>query len=154
MQGNATTVLPVPDAPPPGTAAALIAPAAGASPAPFRWLTRSRRVLLLLAAVWVLNIFDLGFTLVETTHGHFTELNPIAAHILDGPEYVLICFKLGLLTFGSVILLTLRTLRLAELGCWMLLATYIYVAVRWYAYYHCLLDGGRNSFVEVLAALS
>jgi hypothetical protein len=119
----------------------------------FGWLTRARRVLLALAAVWVLNIFDLGFTLVESSHGHFTELNPIAASILSRPDYFLIAFKLGLLTLGSIILLVLREHRLAELGCWLLLAAYLYVGARWYAYYYCLLDGGRSTFVEVLAVM-
>lgn len=130
---------------------------AGGAPAlavHFPWLTRARRVLLAMAAVWVLNVFDLGFTLVESAHGHFVELNPIAASFLGHADHLLVAYKFGLLTFGTTILLLLRHHRMSELGCWMLLAAYVYVGVRWYAYYQCLLNGGRNSFVEVMAVLS
>ncbi len=141
----------------PPAACTVPAPADGGAAvlaAHFPWLTRARRVLLALAAVWVLNVFDLGFTLIESAHGHFVELNPIAASFLGHADHVLIAYKFGLLTFGTTILLLLRHHRMSELGCWMLLATYVYVGVRWYAYYQCLLNGGRNSFVEVMAVLS
>lgn len=103
-------------------------------------LTRPRRVLFVLAAVWVLNIFDLGFTMVAHVHGHFTELNPIAAGMLSGPWYHVAAFKFVTLAAGTIILLVLARHKVAELGSWLLLATYVFVAARWYRYFGDMLD--------------
>ena len=103
-------------------------------------LTRTRRVLWVLAAVWVLNMFDLGFTIVAHVYGHFTELNPIAASMLSGPWYHLATFKFVTLAAGTIILLMLARHKVAELGSWLLLATYVFVAARWYRYFDDMLD--------------
>lgn len=103
-------------------------------------LTRSRRVLFVLAAVWVLNMFDLGFTMIAHAHGHFTELNPIAAGMLSGPWYHVAAFKFVSLGAGTIILLMLARHKVAELGSWLLLATYVFVAARWYHYFDGMLD--------------
>lgn len=95
---------------------------------------RSRRVILLLAAVWVLNGFDLCFTMLEANGSFFRELNPMAARLLSSP-YALVTYKLTLVFLGSVVLIKHRTLRIAELGCWFLLATYSYLWIRWAEYY-------------------
>lgn len=99
---------------------------------------RRRRVVLLLAAIWVLNAFDLGFTLFAHRFGYFTELNPVAAQILDS-THLLALYKFGLLVAGSVILIAVSRHAVAELGCWLLLVCYFYVACRWYVYYAELL---------------
>ncbi len=103
-------------------------------------LTRPRRVLWLLAAVWVLNGFDLGFTMVAHAYGHFTELNPIAADLLSQPWYYVTAFKFISLSAGSVILLMLSRHQVAELGSWLLLTAYVFVALRWYDYFGGMLD--------------
>ncbi len=113
----------------------------------FRWLTRPRRVGLTLAAVWVLSLFDLGFTLLESDRGHFVEMNPIAAKLLDGPAAAVIAYKVGLVGVGTIILVALRRHSVAELGCWFLFAANTYVAVRWYVYYGCTLTGDPNRFI-------
>ena|GEM_PF-4379162 len=101
----------------------------------FLWLTRPRRVLLLLAAVWVINLFDLRYTLSESLHSAFHELNPLAASLLSRDPDLLIYYKFGLLFSSSVILLICRMTKVAELGCWVLLAAYSCVAVRWWSYF-------------------
>lgn len=111
------------------------------------WLNRPRRMLLALALIWILSFFDLGFTLAESVSGHFVEMNPVAAVLLDEPAYVLTAYKVSLLGLGTTILLSLRRHSVAELGCWFLLSTYFYVAVRWYTYYGCLSGGADNLFV-------
>lgn len=103
-------------------------------------MTRPRRVLWVLAAVWVLNGFDLGFTMVAHAYGHFTELNPIAAGMLSQPWYLLTAFKFISLSAGSIILLLLSRHKVAELGSWLLLSAYLFVALRWYDYFHRMLD--------------
>ncbi len=105
-----------------------------------RWFNRCRRMLLLLAAVWIINAFDLGFTLVETVRGHFVEMNPIAARMLGGPVYAVVAYKAGLVGAGTVILLWLRRHSVAELTCWFLLAAHVYLAVRWYVYFELTLE--------------
>ncbi len=103
-----------------------------------RALTRPRRVLLALAAVWVVSAFDLYFTLQERAATHFVELNPLARALLDGPPWVVATFKFGLLVFGSGILIALRRYSVTEWAAWFLLAVKIYVGVRWLAYFDSL----------------
>ncbi len=115
----------------------------------FRWLTRPRRILLLLGAVWVLNVFDLGYTLLEATRGTFVEMNPVAAPMLAAPTFVLVIYKAALVTASSAILLLLRRHRVAEVGCWFLLGVYLYVAARWILYYEDLLGSLDDATVNV-----
>lgn len=107
--------------------------------APFRWLVRSRRILLALSAVWVINVFDLGFTLLESTRFHFVELNPLAATMLRDAPHFLVAYKLGLVICASTILIALRAERVSELGSWLILAVYGCVGLRWSFYYEELL---------------
>lgn len=116
--------------------------------APFRWLNRSRRVLLTLSAVWIVSIFDLGYTLSEWGSADFTELNPVAAQLLGGPQHAIVAFKFGLLSLGTLILLALRRHLVAELACWFLFTAKIYLAVRWLAYFDCVLHGYSNPLIN------
>lgn len=101
------------------------------------------RVLVLLSTIWVLNLFDLCYTLLEANGRHFRELNPVAAYLLDHP-HALVLYKASLVTIGSVILLSHRRVRLVEFSCWFVLAAYVYVAIRWSMYFSdlhvCLAD--------------
>lgn len=97
---------------------------------------RQRRVLLLLAAIWVLNFFDLESTLIESRRWFFDELNPLAASLLGLPDGFLVGYKAFMVAAGSTILVGLRRHRAAELGCWFLLAVYASVTARWSLYYH------------------
>lgn len=109
-------------------------PAAGRR-GPTPYLSRPRRVLLVLAAVWVINVFDLTYTLAESFTGGFVEANPLAARLLHTSPTMLIAYKALLLTASSTILLSLRRRRITELGCWLLLGAYVYVAACWGIYY-------------------
>jgi len=115
----------------------------------FRRLTRPRRILLALAAVWVLNVFDLGFTLLETTRQHFVEVNPVAATLLHDPA-ALTAYKSALVCIGSAILLCYRRERVSEMGAWFLLCTYLAVGLRWHAYYEDVFDSLSDPAVNVL----
>jgi hypothetical protein len=152
---GAAVLEPRPDtplAPPPLRAADPPAPVPAASPlarphvgrphwtARFAWLNRPRRVLLTLAAVWIVAVFDLGYTLAERGSQDFRELNPIAAHILAGPSVAVMAYKFGLLSAGTIILLALRRHFVAELACWLLFAAMIYLAQRWCWYFGVLLQ--------------
>lgn len=112
------------------------------------WFNRSRRVLLTLAAVWVVAIFDLGYTLAESGSGDFVEANPFAARLLAQPTHVIVAYKFGLLGLGTTILLALRRHAVAELGCWFLFVLKVYVALRWYSYFDCVLHGYVNPLLR------
>ena len=92
------------------------------------------RVLVVISAVWVLNLFDLSYTLLEADGRHFRELNPVAAYLLGHP-HALVMYKASLVIIGSVILLRHRRLRLVEIASWLILAAYVYVAIRWSLYF-------------------
>ena len=113
------------------------------------WLNRSRRVLFTLGAVWIISTFDLGFTIAQWGTTEFLEANPIAAPLLNGPTHVLIIFKFGLLSFTTLVLMLLRRHLVAELACWFLLATKLYVAIRWFVYLDCVVRGVSNPLVEM-----
>ena len=72
--------------------------------------------------------------------GTFTEFNPIAADLLAQPWYYLTIFKVVCLGAGTVILLILARHKVAELGSWLLLAAYVFVAARWYHYFDGMLE--------------
>ena len=114
----------------------------------FLYLNRSRRILLALAAMWVVHAFDLGFTLLEAHSDHFRELNPLAAVILKDDTLVT-AYKFSLLTLATLIILPLRRRMLAELAAWLMLALSVYVAVRWHCYYVSLATGHINPFITV-----
>ena len=115
----------------------------------FGWLTRPRRILLVLGAVWVINVFDLGYTLLESMRKDFVEVNPVAAQLVGTSPSELILYKTALVVTGSVILLVHRRHRIAELGCWFLLGAYLFVAIRWWLYYEHLLEALANPAVNV-----
>jgi hypothetical protein len=138
----------------PGRGARQYALAADVAPADsFRWLSRPRRVLLVLAAVWVINVFDLGYTLLESLHGDFVERNPVAARLMGTSPAVLVSYKTALLMISSAILLIFRRHRVAELGCWFLLTTYLYVAICWVVYYEHRLTTLQDPTVNADALL-
>jgi hypothetical protein len=112
----------------------------------FPWLNRSRRVLLALACVWVVHIFDLGFSQLELYQERFRELNPIAARFLNNPSAITL-YKFSLLFLGTSIVLTLRRWKIAEWGAWLMLVVSIYLAIRWHCYYASLATGVDNPFV-------
>lgn len=103
-------------------------------------------MLLALACTWVVHVFDLGFTQLETHQERFRELNPIAAGLLHDPHAMAV-YKFSLLTIGSIIVLCLRRWPITEMGAWLMLASSVYVAVRWHCYYASLASGVINPFI-------
>lgn len=105
-------------------------------------------MLLALTVVWVISIFDLGFTLAESGTKDFVELNPLAARLLSGPGNAVIVFKFTLLGISTIILLPLRRYRVTELACWLLVVAKLYLAVRWFTYFDCLVHGYVSTLVQ------
>jgi len=105
----------------------------------FAWMrdysgTRSRRVFLLVLALWIFNLFDLNFTLLALRIGWFTEANPIA-RLFIGSGDALIIFKFAMIIPASMVLLAIRRSVLTEIGCWILCAAHLLLAVSWLVYY-------------------
>ncbi len=95
---------------------------------------RARRVVILVVALWLINLADLGLTLCARDIGGFHEINPIARPLI-GSTGALIVFKLSLVSTSSLIMLTYRRHLWTELGCWMLLSVYTGLSFVWMQYY-------------------
>jgi len=98
---------------------------------------RARRVALLLAAVWIVGIFDLILTILASRIGGFVELNPVVSQILHAWE-LLVAFKLATLSFASAVFLKYRTRVFTEVSCWAMFALHAGLAVTWMQYYVAL----------------
>src|SRR5262245_1992976 len=79
---------------------------------------RERRLLLLLLGIWVINLFDLGFTLVAVEQRLMTELNPLANAVMAFGTWAVVAYKLLLLAAGSGVLWWQRRRLLTELALW------------------------------------
>jgi hypothetical protein len=95
---------------------------------------RPRRVLLLVIVLWVLNAFDLKFTLLAQHIGGFIEMNPLARMFVSDSG-ALIAYKFALIIPATVIFLALRRRLITEVGCWLLLAAHVALAFIWREYY-------------------
>jgi hypothetical protein len=95
---------------------------------------RARRVTLILVLVWILNVFDLIFTLLAHRLGNFRELNPMARGLLGRSDTLIAC-KLATVFAASVIIYAFRRHRVTEVGCWGLAGVYTVLAFLWGAYY-------------------
>lgn len=99
---------------------------------------RSHRVLCFLAGIWMLNGFDLVFTLMSHEQGVLHEQNPLARHLLETSPASVFFYKLGLVLIGSYPLIKYRAARVTEMGALVILFVYTTLAVRWsvcYDYY-------------------
>lgn len=120
-----------PSAARPGARQAFAALLAAESPA------RGRRVLLLIGFLWMVNLFDLTFTILAHQLGGFRELNPIAAGILHHAD-ILTAFKVCAVLGATLIFAVYRRRLFTELACWLLAGVYTALSFIWLAYYAAL----------------
>ena len=92
---------------------------------------RSHRVILLVMGIWMLNGFDLAFTVIAYQQGMLHEENPLARHMLRNGMPSIVLFKIGLVLIGSYPLLRFRTARITELGSMVILVAYAMLAMHW-----------------------
>lgn len=92
---------------------------------------RSHRVICLVLGIWLLNGFDLAFTILSHDQGMLHEENPLARHMLAYGTASIILFKIGLVLIGSYPLLRFRAARITELGSFVILLSYAFLAVHW-----------------------
>jgi len=81
--------------------------------------------------IWMLNAFDLAFTILSHEQGFLHEENPLARIMLSHGIASIILFKLGLVLIGSYPLLRFRKARIAELAACLVFAAYVLLAIRW-----------------------
>jgi len=112
---------------------------------------RSHRVICLVLAIWLLNGFDLTFTILAHEQGLLQEQNPVARRFLaDGPAAVIL-FKVGLVLIGSYPLLRFRKARITEMASLIILIAYGLLAVHWSECYrlYTLTSGGPVHIAEI-----
>jgi len=110
--------------------------------------SRARRVVCLLAGLWVINLFDLMLTTLAHMQGVLDEANPIARTLLPMGPQALACFKLVLVGASSAVLICYRCRLIAEVSAAVMLLVYIGVAVRWrvcYELYNLTATGAITS---------
>jgi hypothetical protein len=98
---------------------------------------RIGRVLMLIPVIWLLNLTDLGFTLLASTDRSFVELNPFAVHM---SAHGLIVFKTAALVFFTVVFVVSHRRRTAEWACYILLGVYGLLAIFWFTMYGFVLS--------------
>lgn len=94
---------------------------------------RDFRTVVLLAALTVLNLFDLAFTQTQMERGNFAEANVVAAAVA-GSVGGAVAYKTALFGAGAYILFCLRRRWQSEAGLWLLLACYSGLMFWWVAY--------------------
>jgi len=110
--------------------------------------SRPLRVLLILVALWMTNFFDTGLTLLAHAQGVLHEMNPVGVWLLGiGPKAV-ISFKVMLLVLATGLLWWARRHPLAELAAWVELSAYVFVSLRWRAYYEVYAALGDTSLLS------
>jgi hypothetical protein len=96
---------------------------------------RTRRVAQGIFVLWLLSVADLFFTLWAHLFTPFHEANPLAAALLDTDQLAaLILLKLILTTVGATIFWRLRGHGRAEAALWLVVAAYVFLALRWSTY--------------------
>ena len=92
---------------------------------------RSHRVICLVLGIWLLNGFDLTFTILSHEQGVLLEENPLARHMLQYGTTSIVLYKIGMVLIGSYPLLRFRRARITELGTYVILAAYTLLALHW-----------------------
>lgn len=92
---------------------------------------RSHRVICIVLGIWLLNAFDLMFTILSHQQGLLDEGNPLARQFLQYGTPSVVLFKIGLVLIGSYPLLRFRRMRVAELGAFTILVAYALLSFHW-----------------------
>ena len=109
---------------------------------------RSHRVICIVAGIWILNAFDLTFTILSHEQGVLQEQNPLARHMLQNGTSSIILYKIGLVLIGTYPLLKFRRARITEMASLLVFLAYATLAVRWstcYELYAAAIPNGTNA---------
>ena len=100
----------------------------------YRVRGRSARIILLIAVISFLSLFDLVLTVRASQIGEFLELNPLARGMLRDPT-ALAVFKAAVSAVAFTIFIIFRRRQLTEIACWTCCAAYVVLTVIWTMYY-------------------
>ena len=92
---------------------------------------RSRRVLILVGGIWILNLFDLSLTMRAQADGMLYEGNPLARALFRFGSAPVIAAKLLMLAGATAVFFRFRKRRCAEIAAMVVLFVYSGVAVQW-----------------------
>jgi len=92
---------------------------------------RSHRVICVVLGIWLLNAFDLTFTILSHEQGLLHEQNPLARHMLQNGTPSIMLYKIGLVLIGTYPLLKFRKARITEMAALLVFLSYATLAVRW-----------------------
>lgn len=96
---------------------------------------RTRRTVELLLILWLLAMADLVFTVWAQLFTPFTELNPLANHLLQHNQlFWLAAGKIGLTGLGTAIFWALRRYARSEVALWAVVLVYVALTFRWSDY--------------------
>lgn len=120
---------------------------------------RGRRVLILLAAIFLLGMGDLYATLTHVNSIGMVELNPVANYLIMSESNAgLILYKFGTVGIAIGLLLRTRFHRTAEAACWGLLLVMTMLTFHWFNYNEVVareLDGANyNDVTYVVDAMN
>lgn len=93
--------------------------------------SRSHRVICIMLGIWMLNGFDLAFTVLAHQQGFLQEANPLARQMLHNGIASIVLYKVGLVLIGSYPLLKFRQACITELGALVVLMSYMFLAFHW-----------------------
>lgn len=109
---------------------------------------RSHRVICLVVGIWLLNAFDLAFTLLSHEQGLLHEQNPLARRMLDNGTASVVLYKVGLVLIGTYPLIKFRSMRIAELASLVIILTYATLAIRWSTCYDLYVAAFHNNVIR------
>lgn len=113
---------------------------------------REGRVVAMLVAVWVLNIFDYAHTITGLSSGLVEECNPLALRVFAHGPLALLAYKALLVAGASVGMFCARRHRLTEFMLGLVIVVLAVVMLRWTAVYELydmtlrLAPPGYNAF--------
>jgi len=93
--------------------------------------TRGRRVVTLLAAVWVMSLFDYAYTVTGLDSGLVDECNPLALRAAQYGFGALLAFKLVLMGPASIGMYLARRRALTEATLIAVAVAFVIVLLRW-----------------------
>jgi hypothetical protein len=112
---------------------------------------RSRRVMMLAAAIAMMSAVDLYLTLLYVTNMGMNEMNPLARAMMSYQSpAVLVMWKCATVVLSVGILLWIRTKRSAELGAWVGFFVLGWLMTHWVVFIH----ETRNINLEVIEEIA
>ncbi len=96
---------------------------------------RTRRIVILLVAIFTMSVFDLLLTLTYVQGVGMVELNPLARKVMaHGSPTLLTLWKLGIVGGACMVVFLGRRARVAEVGAWIACLVLVALTIHWLRY--------------------